>query len=278
MHFLVWKDGHVAASHLREPWDKFADKVIIHDRWDSLKNLEGYEEAKRQNNYEAAVHVVQKCISNEAIDRIVDIYVGLDKELKIVRPLPSFDDEGSEDQDLIKRGPTNAIPAAFQAYLQKVLDIEEEEQVLQVARVGRTKLDQFSRFLYQPRFRGNVSKSEHYIIVDDVISSGGTFAALRSEIVRNSGSVAIFSALAHNSGRDTTLAITDSTLYSLIEAYGPDFKAYWMEAIGHDIACLTEAEASLLVHWAKQKVAVSDGESTLQLLRTRIDSAASNRE
>lgn len=275
----MWKDGHICVDHPRQPWDRQAKEVIVHARYDELKKTDGYNEAKRNNNYDAAMEVVKAHISDEALDKIVDVFLSLDKPLRIVRPLPSFDDSSSEDKDFPSKGQTNALPAAFSAYICETLGVEPDDEITQVARVGRTKLNRFNRFLCQPNFRGFVRPNEHYMIVDDVLSTGGTFAALRSQIVKSGGSVALFSALAHNSGLDTTLAIDDSTLYRLKETYGDGVDRFWLEVIGHEVRCLTESEAGFLIEWGGSSPAVPpDGNALLQRLRDRFDSAASTGE
>ncbi len=273
---MNWQNGHVRVNHPRQPWDAYAEKIIVHSRYQKLKETDGYKEAKFDNDYDAAVAVVKTNVSHAAIDRIFDIADGLNKPLRIVRPLPSFDDTGSEDIDLHNSGATNAIPAAFQAYLCDQLDAEPDDEIIQVARVGRTKLNRFSRFLCQPHFRGIVRPNEHYMIVDDVVSSGGTFAALRSHIVKCGGSVTIFSALAHINGLDTNLAVIKDTLYRLRERYGEGFDRFWLEVIGHEDRCLTEQEAKFLADWQGSGAPMPpDGHTILQFLRDRLDKAAS---
>lgn len=71
------------------------------------------------------------------------------------------------------------------------------------------------------------------MIVDDVVSSGGTFAALRSYIIRNGGTVVFTTALAHKIGQNHSILLeTVNTLRSL---YGPELDNLWTQTIGHGI-------------------------------------------
>lgn len=193
----------ITMKHPRVGWKK-ADcpLVFVHNRWDHVKGTsidigseeeyfrDQYRAAKWHYNMTAAVDLVQRCVSEEKLDRIVDILLDGKKPPRLVLPHPPFDDE--EACGVLKpnqRAPTNAIPFALAGYLSRVLGAEIDEDIQMSARVGRTKLGKWARFLWQPHFVGSVRDDVTYIMVDDVCTLGGTFAALRSYIVRSGGTV-----------------------------------------------------------------------------------------
>src|SRR5690606_39045267 len=76
----------------------------------------------------------------------------------VVSPHPAFDDDDVIDHDAPYRsGPRNALPFALSARLRLMLNGIADDTIVQGARVGRTKLPRFPRFLYQPHFVGGVA-------------------------------------------------------------------------------------------------------------------------
>lgn len=84
---------------------------------------------------------------------------------------------------------TNALPIQYAAHLSQALDAEIDNEIIQKARVGRTSLTAFERLLWQPSFDGAVRRDVAYIIVDDVLTHGGTIAALRHHILQAGGTI-----------------------------------------------------------------------------------------
>src|SRR5262249_55733597 len=137
------------------------------------------------------------------------------------------------------------------------------------ARAGRTKLNTWLRYLCQPSFDGEVSKDRPYVLVDDVITTGGTLATLRSYIVSSGGTVAGTTALAHKNGVHQKFAIADETFGVLCKTYGQELPLYWTETFGHGPASLTDAEAQFLALFKWEP-----GNEPVQRLRERINQAA----
>lgn len=131
------------------------------------------------------------------------------------------------------------------------------------------------RFLCQPSFEGDVEKSRPYIILDDVITTGGTFATLRGYLVRKGATVAATTTLAHKNGVHQKFAIAVQSLGVLKALYGIGFDRYWNETFGHETSHLTEAEAEFLAFHARTEWAsIPSGDGLLQCLRERINHAA----
>jgi len=114
--------------------------------------------------------------------------------------------------------------------------------------------------------------------VDDVVSVGATFAALRGYIVRNGGTVCAVTALGHKHGTDQKFPISPATIKGIEALYGACVYRYWKEAVGHDVEALTEPEGLFLQEWGheREREGVERGPPLLHRLRTRLDQAASN--
>lgn len=276
---MPWsKDGHIFVNHPREPWGQSDAEIIVHGPLNALKGKKATDErkryiaAKREFDLEAAFDVVERTVSQAALDTIVAHVIAAGCKARIVMPHPEFDDEDNPGA----AGLTNAIPFAFAKYLKDVTGRAIDEEIAQVARVGRTKLTKWQRFLYQPSFGGAIRTDEPYLLIDDAVSTAGTLAALRSYIVRNGGSVVCSTALANALGKNQPFQITLETSNDLIQAYGDGFEPYWRETFGHDVSCLTETEGRFLRTWCdeKENEGVGTGDPLLQRLRAKLDSVA----
>jgi hypothetical protein len=283
MAAMQWVDGNVRVSHPREPWGPRDEMVFVHCRITEVKGTDSiygtderaryekqYSAAKTKFDVKSAFDIIDRCIDDQAIDRIVDVLTG---DPILVFPLPPFDEEEEHPHKVRLTGdPINAIPFAYVEYLARVLGGTVNTSIAQIARIGTTDLTRWMRYLCQPSFEGTIDRKKPYILVDDVFSSGGTFAALRSYIVRNGGAVAGTTALANKSGVHEIFAIADQTLYVLRSSYGSELDPFWRETFGHDLRSLTEPEGQFLVlaahNWAKAR------KPLLQCLRERINQAA----
>lgn len=287
-----WKQGHVCVSHPRQAWDdRCHPDTIIHCGLSALYGTSrtygaqerrllsaAYERAKLRFDDRAALAIVRRVCSPAAMTKLRKIILDLGVQPELVCPHPAFDDiDAVGHQSPIRTLPTNALPFAYMNFLSRKFNCAVDEEIVQIARVGRTNLPRMLRFLCQPSFTGSVIRDAPYIIVDDVLSTGGTFAALRSYIVEHGGAVVATTALAHKAGRNQKFRIAQGTVDVLQSLYGPGLNAYWKEGFGHDIGSLTEAEGRALVTWASEpgQKDTPRGDALLHRLRGRIDQAAS---
>lgn len=276
---MPWVDGHIRVNHPREPWDEGTPDIIVQTSLNSLKGKSGspnraiYERAKRGFDMEAAYEVVQRCLTKVACDSIVAHVIAGGLNARIVMPHPDFDDEEGGSPE---RGLTNAIPFAYADSLHALTGRPIDQEIVQSARVGRTKLSKMQRFLYQPSFGGAVRTDEPYILVDDVATTGGTLAALRSYIIRNGGQVLFATVLANHSAKNQPFPISVETHRVLTNRFGIDFEPFWRETIGHEATCLTEFEGRALGDWCNEQAADGDGggKPLLHRLRARLDAVA----
>jgi hypothetical protein len=210
--------------HERQPWNGH-EEVYVCARWERLKAHELYAAAKFNGDFSAANRIVTKFVSEHVLDRIIDDatpFILAKRPLLVGVPHPPFDDTdglgaGLEFTENLK----NAIPFQLGSHIARLLDGDLDTEITQIARVGRTKLNPFERFLYQPVYQGDVRRDAAYILVDDVYSRGGTLAALRSHIVSKGGTVCSFAVLASSSGQWSPLALTRETCDRLVRILGP---------------------------------------------------------
>ena len=283
---MPWIDGRIRVSHPREPWDSDCPKdVAVFERLGVLTGEKPakharkvqYNAAKKGFDADAATEIVQAIVTGPRYDAIVESVIKAgDAKIIISYPHPAFEN-GYQNGDP-ERHVTNALPFVFAEFLAERLDAQVDENIEQIAKIGRTKMDRWQRFLYQPCFRGDVAPGAHYIIVDDVVTLGATFAALRSHIVSNGGIICAVAALAHKDGVNQPFPILAPTIDDLRDLYGDGLFEEWKETIGHDVQKLTQPEGSFLCEWGRdqERKGVIRGRPLLQRVRTRLDQAASN--
>jgi hypothetical protein len=240
-----------------------------------------YIAAKTLGDHDAAQSVVEKCVTDRVIDRLIDAvepHMMNGTSILCVVPHPHFYDMVSGGADLPRKPRvTNALPLQYAAHLSAVLDASVDMEIVQKARVGRTQLTAFPRFLWQPSFDGAIRPDAAYIIADDVLTHGGTIAALRSHIIRGGGTVAAYTTLAHGSGDWQPLAMSDGTWQQLCSLFGEDLSSFWEREIGHDARYLSEAEGRVLANWGGRQGRTT-GAPLLQCLRDRLAQAAAKCE
>lgn len=278
----MWKsDGHYSCCHPRVPWPPNYPPVLVQTRLDVLKGRDEVEQAtyraaKVHFSMAAAEETVGRCVSKAVKDSLIahTIVGGLDASILV--PHPAFDDESGGELFSTSETPRNALPFAYAAYLSRTLGCPIDEEIVQIARIGRTKLTKWPRYLFQPSFGGVVRPNQTYIIADDVVSTGGTMAALRSYIIRNGGHVVFATALANGTGKNQAFSITEQTVNLLLVAFGDGLDEFWTETIGHGIGCLTETEGAFLREWSDEQQASGcvAGPNLLQRIRDQLDQAA----
>lgn len=273
-------------SHHRVGWQSTDPaEILIGGRIDQLQgtfrtpagqreaNRARYDRAKKAFDMTAAVEIVENVVTPALIDRVIDTLLAVNKPLTIVSPHPEFD--AGEQADPAQPLPKNALPFALAHHLAAELDCNVDDEIIEIARPGRTVLGLFPRFLWQPAFSGPVNPECAYIVVDDVCTTGGTLACLRSYIVRNGGTVIAAVALSNRTGRNEPFPIAERTVEVLNVNYSAGIRDLWVQEIGHGHECLTESEGQALARWHTDKCAdCGAGASALQRLRNRLAEAA----
>lgn len=275
------------ANHPREPWPRSGcQDILVHALYQKFKGLKPgarlpqdvmaakYEAAKRRLDHNAANDLIKAIWNAQVVTRLVEAVNDTLDDPIIVYPNPGFADPESISLNGGEPGKTtNALPAVHARILSRILAGEVDDRIQQDSRVGRTDMNRFQRFVWQPSFSGPVLIGRSYIIVEDVVTLGGTVAALASYIHRHGGRVIAVASLASQNGPLTTpLALRNNTLRRLNRVFGSGFSDFWGEAIGHAGTCLTDGEGAFLVDWKPDQGAsgARNEDSKIQRLRARL--------
>jgi hypothetical protein len=223
------------APHLpnRAPWQG-EEVVFIHDLDEMAVRNDPYYVAAKRGDVEAAVQLVTTH-ANEDVANALRAEVG--ERTPILLPVHAEEAAGR-----------NPIPFALAKWLNVRTGWEvSSTKIVQANVVGRTKTDGYYRLAMQPIFDGDAQEGRCYVLVDDFIGQGGTFANLRGQVLATGGEV-----LSHTSltGKplSANLGLRLATLEELRGTHGNDLEEWWREAFGYGFGELTESEARYLIN------------------------------
>lgn len=140
----------------------------------------------------------------------------------------------------------NTIPLALGVHLSEQLGFALSTAVVQITKAGHTGATGWWRLCSPALFSGVVEANRGYILVDDFIGMGGTFASLRGLIESKGGRVLCARALT-GKPRSATLALQPTTLQALRGKHGDDLERWWQTEYGYGFDALTESEALYLL-------------------------------
>ncbi|MDR2364579.1 MAG: LPD5 domain-containing protein [Zoogloeaceae bacterium] len=143
----------------------------------------------------------------------------------------------------------NQIPRKLADYIGQAAGLEVDTDIVQSKRVGRTGQDAMYRLAFRPEFDGPVEKGREYLLVDDVVTGGGTFSELRQHIEKNGGKVADMVSLGA-AKFSTNIALSDATRLELERVHGVESLQQFLKEMGlydGNHQALTESEARILL-------------------------------
>ncbi|MEY3895197.1 MAG: hypothetical protein RLZZ214_716, partial [Verrucomicrobiota bacterium] len=141
----------------------------------------------------------------------------------------------------------NMIPQMVAIRLEESLGLSSTAEIVQSVRAHRSDKSGLDRVFSQPEFSGPVEQGQTYLLVDDTLTQGGTFAALADYITRNGGEVVGAVALTGKQ-YSATLRLSEPLLAQLRKRLG-DLEDTFRTATGHGFERLTESEARTLVSY-----------------------------
>jgi len=112
----------------------------------------------------------------------------------------------------------NKIPESLAQMIGIMANLNVDEDIVQSVKVVRTGSDSVYRLAYRPKFTGKVQPGNQYILVDDVVTGGGTFGELRYYIECQGGKVVDMVCMAA-SKFSTNIVLTEKTQLSLENNY-----------------------------------------------------------
>jgi len=139
----------------------------------------------------------------------------------------------------------NQIPAALAAVMQARLGWRADDEIVQINRVSHTKSSGWHRLAHQALFGGKVQPGKDYLLLDDFIGQGGTFANLKGFIEHAGGRVVGAIALA-GKPYSATLQLSAETLTQLRSKHG-ELENWWINRLGFGFDSLTESEGRYLL-------------------------------
>jgi adenine/guanine phosphoribosyltransferase-like PRPP-binding protein len=151
-------------------------------------------------------------------------------------------------QDVVLAFPAgrNAVPAAYAERVAEALGATLAPQ--RATGEGRTLAGAATRLGRRRTFEGEVVAGRAYLLVDDVVTQGGTLADLRAHIEAKGGRVVGATAL-QASGANARLA-PDAALLAKLRAKSGEAETWWLDTFGAGWDTLTDSEARALLAYA----------------------------
>ncbi|AKG08665.1 hypothetical protein AAX06_01365 [Moraxella bovoculi] len=215
---------------VRTDWGDFPNAMIAHTK-DTITTHGQYLKAK-SGDIDAALALVDEFLSDDFVESVQ----------KVIADYPDVHILPVHAEEMLGR---NKIPMAYALALSEMLGVKMDLNIVQAERAYRTDSDGVGRLLKRVSFDGIVVENRHYVIVDDVITQGGTLADLRAYIENNGGKVILASTL-NGKPNSARIPITKATLGQLRKQAGKELEQWWQEQFGYDFPKLTESEARYL--------------------------------
>ncbi|EBV7178867.1 hypothetical protein ZU61_27260, partial [Salmonella enterica subsp. enterica serovar Thompson] len=191
---------------MRTDWKDFPDIFIAHSA-NTITSHEKYAAAKA-GDMEPALELVNDYLDDDFLNE-------LDKFIK------KFDDVHVLPVHAEEMAGRNKIPVAYAQAIQQILGLSLDDDIVQATRAFRTQSDGIGRLVKRVSFEGDVVSGRNYLIVDDVVTQGGTLADLKGYVELNGGKVVAASTLS-GKANSAKMAITKSTLGQLRKQAGKE--------------------------------------------------------
>ena len=208
-------------------WSDTAPDTMVNTNLAGLKKDKALHQAAKKGDRNAADQIVARVTKPERMRQFAEDYKGA-----LVVPVWSEDAEDG-----------NMLPFA---YADRLADYGFIicDQIVQIQKGGHTTANRTQRLLQHSVFEGEVIPGQTYVLVDDVMTLGGTMNDLRVYIESKGGRVVATTALA--AGRSgTRLAPRQETIDALYAKHGKEeINTLLREAgIAYDAESLTEGQA-----------------------------------
>lgn len=216
------------------------DRALIGGDLASISGHADYQAAKA-GDVAAAVRLAKDIVTDDLVQRVRAAIKG---HSPVILPVVSVEASGR-----------NKIPPVAAVELARRLGLEATSAIVQSNSPRRTSLAGLDRIFASPEFEGEVVAGQEYLILDDTLTQGGTFAALTGHIEAGGGRVIGAVALTGKQ-YSATLRPAPETLSALRAKHG-DLEQDFIAATGHGFDSLTESEARYLAKF-KPAQAVRD--------------------
>lgn len=216
------------------------DDVTIGGDLGSIASHPDYAAAKA-GDVVAAVRLARDMVTDDLVEKVRS---AIGDKRPVIVPVASVEQSGH-----------NKIPPVAAVVLAGRLGLADTGEIVQSNSPKRTSLSGLDRIFSSPEFDGPVIAGQDYLLLDDTLTQGGTFAALASHIETNGGKVIGAVAL---TGKvySAKVKLSPETLSSLREKHG-DAEQDFIAATGYGFDSLTESEARYLTNF-KPAITVRD--------------------
>lgn len=216
------------------PWEEDFPSGIGQTSIDFIRNhgnRELFMQAKAGDEI-AAVELIRRCIKKEKVFSLYNQYPDA-----VILPVMAKERTGY-----------NVIPLAYAKVMSSISGFRINEDIFQINSPHHTGACAMERLINRPVFDGKVQLGYNYIVVDDVVTQGGTVSRLRHYILDNGGKVAAVSALAF-AKESSTIALQPQTYGEIIQKFGRDSLARFLQEkdIVRGIEELTNSEGRYLL-------------------------------
>ena len=211
---------------------------------DAAQDAADYEAAKQHGDIEAARRLVAKRVNSAHLERMAaDLKErGISSEEVIVLPV------------LEKEQGKNAVPRALGEYIAHYLSAHLETKIVDISQSTHTGKETINRLLDRKSFEGPVEENGKYLLVDDVLTQGGTLHELRHYLANNGaeavGAVTLaFSRYSSTMEHRNTLVIQADTISELERRHGRNELEEFLEDynISGSLEALSEGEGRFLL-------------------------------
>lgn len=206
------------------------DALIFHTLG-QLNDHPHYPSAKA-GDFKAALLVVQDLMTTTDLDT----FKPYSEQKAVLLPVLAQEAQGR-----------NKIPLALALYLEHHVGLLVELGIGQLTKVSRTKLNGLDRVFMSPEFTGEATKNQAYLLLDDTLTQGGTFAALASHLQQQGASV--LAALALTGKQYSARLNLDGTLLEQLRNKHGELESTFQTITGYNYAALTHSEARTLYNF-----------------------------
>lgn len=235
---------------MRHPWDNNFPDAFVHCAWqpppsqrnrptlaggDYLKFHPQHRQAKEERDIQSAINILEDIAIEQPLLDLRNVAIAHGVTPHLIAPAATVDES------------QNALAIGYAQWLGKQLEWPVEERVYQQKTRSKDREGPWFRLAHPSTFYGQIDTGASYVIVDDVITLGGTLADLRSFIISKGGNVIAMSAIASPDGTNSQVRLSDLTRHHLEKHYGPDLSGYCLDVLGHSHDCLTNEEGRKLL-------------------------------
>lgn len=211
---------NIAIEHY--DWEENFPPIYGHTSISFLKRCYGFNAAKH-GDMQAALSIASICIKENRI-----------KEMKNKYPTAT----------LLPVITQNKLPVA----LAEIIGLKINTEVSVIHTRVRKDMTAMERLLHAPDFTGSIIKGEEYILVDDIVTQGGTISALRKHVISCGGTVVAVAALAYSAGNNA-LAPEPENIITLNQRFDSVSDILKDNNISNNISELTNRQIKYLLRF-----------------------------